>query len=151
MHQANISTLLQVPLTQYRAEPQSPAAAMLYTGEDRTVSAALANNLFVQNTLTSAAVAAPIANFQSQAAQVTRTLQCNWSKHYAASPLAAVIREAVYCIQADCDNTPDVTCGSSTPAVNHWLPCNDICAGSPPTPFPLRVSHVFDTTCCLAY
>ena len=71
------SRLLQVPRTQYRAEPQSPAAAMLYTGEDQTVSAAVANNLFVENTLTSAAVAAPIANFQRQAAQVTQTLQCN--------------------------------------------------------------------------
>lgn len=69
-------TLLQVPLTQYRAGPQSPAAAMLYTGEDQVVSTALANKLFVQNNLTSAGTAVPIANFQSQAAQVIHTLHC---------------------------------------------------------------------------
>lgn len=69
-------TLLQVPLTQYRAGPQSPAAAMLYTGQDQVVSAALASKLFVQNNLTSVATAVPIANFQSQAAQVIHILQC---------------------------------------------------------------------------
>ena len=51
---------------------------MLYTGNDQTVSAALADNLFVQNTLTAAGIAAPIANFQTQAAQVTHTLQRTW-------------------------------------------------------------------------
>ena len=74
---------------------------MLYTGEDQTVSAALANNLFVQNTLTSAATAAPIANFQSQAVQVTHTLQCIWSGIFAARPLVSVTYEAVYCVDAD--------------------------------------------------
>lgn len=67
--------MLQVPLVGYRAAPPSPAAAMLYTGEDQTVSTALAKNLFVQNALSPAAIAAPIANFQSQAAQVTCALQ----------------------------------------------------------------------------
>lgn len=44
---------------------------MLYTGEDQSTSAALAENLFLQNSLTPAAVAAPVATFESQAAQVT--------------------------------------------------------------------------------
>lgn len=64
------STLLQVPLVGYRAAPPSPAAAMLYTGEDQTISTALANNLFVQSALSPSTLAAPIANFQAQAAQV---------------------------------------------------------------------------------
>ena len=68
--------MLQVPLVGYRAAPPSPAAAMLYTGADQTVSTALANNLFVQNTLSPGAIASPIANFQSQAAQVTFSLPC---------------------------------------------------------------------------
>ena len=66
----SITLPLQVPLTRYRAAPESPAAAMLYTGEDQDTSAALAGNLFLQNTLTPAAVSAPVATFQSQAAQV---------------------------------------------------------------------------------
>lgn len=61
--------LMQVPLTRYRAAPESPATAMLYTGEDQSTSAALAENLFLQNSLTPAAVAAPVATFESQAAQ----------------------------------------------------------------------------------
>lgn len=82
-----------MPLTQYRAALQSPAAAMLYTGEDQTVSAALANNLFVQSTLTSAAAAAPLANFQSQAAQVTSTLQCNGGSTFVAWVLKPVTQK----------------------------------------------------------
>lgn len=73
-------TLLQVPLVGYRAAPPSPAAAMLFTGEDQTVSTALANNLFVQSALSPAAVAAPIANFQTQATQVAlyTAFSVNW-------------------------------------------------------------------------
>lgn len=83
-HNRTDPLLLQVPLTQYRAAPQSPAAAMLYTGNDQTISAALADNLFVQNTLTAAGIAAPVANFQAQAAQVTHASPRTWQNMFAA-------------------------------------------------------------------
>jgi len=62
---------LQVPLPRYRAAPESPAAAMLFTGEDESTATALAGNLFVQQSLTAADFAGPVATFQSQAAQVS--------------------------------------------------------------------------------
>ena len=62
---------LQVPLPRYRAAPESPAAAMLFTGEDESTATALAGNLFVQQTLTAADLTGPVATFQSQAAQVS--------------------------------------------------------------------------------
>ena len=62
---------LQVPLPRYRAAPESPAAAMLFTGEDKSTATALAGNLFVQQTLTAADLSGPVATFQSQAAQVS--------------------------------------------------------------------------------
>lgn len=43
---------------------------MLFTGADEPTATALAGNLFVPTTLTAAAVAGPVATFQSQAAQV---------------------------------------------------------------------------------
>ncbi len=61
---------LQVPLPRYRAAPESPAAAMLFTGEDENTATALAGNLFMQQTLTAADLTGPVATFQSQAAQV---------------------------------------------------------------------------------
>ena len=61
---------LQVPLPRYRAAPESPAAAMLFTGEDENTATALAENLFMQQTLTAADLTGPVATFQSQAAQV---------------------------------------------------------------------------------
>ncbi|KAL0046688.1 hypothetical protein WJX82_007270 [Trebouxia sp. C0006] len=60
---------MQVPLPRYRAAPESPAAAMLFTGEDESTATALAGNLFVQQSLTAADFAGPVATFQSQAAQ----------------------------------------------------------------------------------
>lgn len=62
---------LQVPLPTYRAAPESPAAAMLFTGEDESTATALAGKLFVQQTLTAADLTGPVATFQSQAAQVS--------------------------------------------------------------------------------
>ena len=47
---------------------------MLYTGQDQATAAALAGNLFVQNAITAADVAAPVTTFQSQAAQVSGTM-----------------------------------------------------------------------------
>lgn len=43
---------------------------MLFTGQDESTATALAGNLFIQNTLTAADLAAPVATFQSQASQV---------------------------------------------------------------------------------
>lgn len=62
---------IQVPLPRYRAAPESPAVAMLFTGEDEMTATALAGNLFVQQTLTAADLTGPVATFQSQAAQVS--------------------------------------------------------------------------------
>ncbi|KAL0019993.1 hypothetical protein WJX79_010913 [Trebouxia sp. C0005] len=61
--------LMQVPFPRYRAASESPAAAMLFTGEDESTATALAGYLFVQQTLTAADLTDPVATFQSQAAQ----------------------------------------------------------------------------------
>ena len=61
-----------MPLPVYRAAPEGPTeAAMLFTGQDQATATALADYLFVQSSLTAAALAGPVATFQSQAAQVT--------------------------------------------------------------------------------
>ena len=102
---AMASLRFQVPLPEYRAAPESPTAAMLFTGADESTSTALAGNLFAPNTLTAAALAAPVATFQSQAAQVCsscwkahlRDVAKPWSLPCQSCPIKDVFRRLLQC------------------------------------------------------